>query len=459
MNRFSLIAAAAVLGAAVVGVALFAGGAPNNQPAPTPAAVAATPAPSASISPSASADAKAAVVARRHLVRSGPRRARDRRRQRVPAPGHGHGCRVRDAQRPGQAAPLGGARRQRRRHAHRGVRPRHRAGTTPARTSGSLSAAAPCSRSQQRRPVRRARLGVRGHLVEGRVQDRADVPRRPRGRHVRLAVLPPGPQPGERLGAAVRRDRLHRARGMGELGRLAEPVPAHAIDELCGRGFVRWRSVRRRPRGRRVREGGSGLQDGSCSRRRPAVGQTVAEPGAVDRGLDDVETTAAAPITIDGTRGGCSTAARGERPRRAQGRPGVRRGAGRCWGERRRAFASPSPWVSLRLVLLDAGGSVPAVVIDDRNDTLGEDPARYQALEDAAMPSWSRSPSSSRWRQPARRPRLRLAGSNPRSAPRSTKCRRRAPSWCWLPAVNERRSKDVVGVWRARHRNHAGGGP
>ena len=42
MNRISLIAVAAVLAAAVVGVALYAGGAPNNQPAPTPAAATAS---------------------------------------------------------------------------------------------------------------------------------------------------------------------------------------------------------------------------------------------------------------------------------------------------------------------------------------------------------------------------------------------------------------------------------
>ena len=60
MNRFSLIAAVAVLGAAIVGVALFAGGAPNNQPAPTSAPVDA--------SPSASADASQTATAPAALV-------------------------------------------------------------------------------------------------------------------------------------------------------------------------------------------------------------------------------------------------------------------------------------------------------------------------------------------------------------------------------------------------------
>jgi len=40
----------------------------------------------------------------------------------------------------------------------------------------------------------------------------------------------------------------------------------------------------------------------------------------------------------------------------------------------------------MRLILLDVGGTVLAVVIDDRNDGLGQDPTRYQSLEDAAMP-------------------------------------------------------------------------
>ena len=284
MNRFSLIAAAAVLGAAVVGVALFAGGAPNNQPAPTPAALAATPAPSASTSPSASADAKAPSS----LVGTWFGPGRD-----VPGIVGGSGSRLlitdtgvafgtpNDQGRPLLSAELVGSDR---RHAQRDVGSRLLCSDRHRRVQWSLSArgtvlavTAPATRAPSA-PQRSRAPGGRPGARSGRrasATSRPDVPR--------SSSVPDHNQASEwgplfgGIGYTVPEGWANSADWPSRF--MLTPSTSYA-DE----GFVRWRSVRRRPRGRRIRPARrsppgrvvwhEGRRGGQADRRRP---------GAVDR--------------------------------------------------------------------------------------------------------------------------------------------------------------------------------
>ena len=391
MNRFSLIAAAALLGAAVVGVALFAGGAPNNQPAPTPAAVAATPAPSASTSPSASADAKAPSS----LVGTWFGPGRD-----VPGIVGGSGSRLlitdtgvafgtpNDQGRALLSAELAGS-----------------AGDTLSVTSGLGSCAASETGTYQwTLSASGTVLAVtssgdqcaeRATAFEGTWWKAACkigptcLGNLEAGTYASQFFRPDHNQASEwgplfgGIGYTVPEGWANSADWPSRF--LLTPSTSYADEDSSGGGpfgVVHEVAV--------YAKVGAALEDGSCpSTVDPAAGQTVAALEQWIAGLDDVETTAAAPITIDGHKGRmldlrlrpeATTTCPGE------ARPSVEVLAGAGAPSDGKHGIPLFLGERMRLVLVDVGGSVLAVVIDDRNDTLGEDSARYQALEDAAMP-------------------------------------------------------------------------
>ena len=391
MNRFSLIAAAAVLGAAVVGVALFAGGAPNNQPAPTPAAVAATPAPSASTSPSASADAKAPSS----LVGTWFGPGRD-----VPGIVGGSGSRLlitdtgvafgtpNDQGRPLLSAELAGS-----------------VGDTLSVTSGLGSCAATDTGAY------RWSLSASGTVL---AVTRSGDPCAERASAFEgtwwKAACKIGPTCLGDLEAATYASQFFRpdhnqASEWGPLfGGIGYTVPegwansadwpsrflltpstSYADEDSSGGGpfgVVHEVAVYARP--------GAARQDGSCEQKvDAAVKPTVAELERWIAGLPDVVTTAAAPITIDGhqgrmldlhLRGGTTATCPAETGPSVELLAGTGEpsdgayGVGLFEGER------------MRLILLDTGGAVVAIVIDDWNDALGPDVGRIQTHLDAAMP-------------------------------------------------------------------------
>jgi len=391
MNRFSLIAAAAVLGAAVVGVALFAGGAPNTQPAPTPAAVVTTPAPSASAAPLTSADATAPSS----LVDTWFGPSRD-----MPGIVGGSGSRLlitdnglafgtpNDQGRALLSAELAGS-----------------VGDTLTVTSGLGSCAASDTGTYQwSLSASGAVLAVtssgdpcaeRATAFEGTWWKAAckigptclgDLEA---GTYASQFFRPDHNQASEwgplfgGIGFTVPEGWANSADWPSRF--ILTPSTSYADEDSSGGGpfgVVHELVVYAKP--------GAALQDGSCGLKADAaVKPTVAELERWIAGLPDVVTTAAAPITVDGHQGrmldlhlraGTTVRCPGET------QPSVEVLAGT--GE-----PSDGPYdvglfegERMRLILLDTGGAVVAIVIDDRNDALGPDVGRFQSLLDAAMP-------------------------------------------------------------------------
>ncbi len=419
MNRFSLIAAAAVLAAAVVGVALFAGGAPNNQPAPTPAAVAATPAPSASTSPSASADAKAPSS----LVGTWFGPGRD-----VPGIVGGSGSRLlitdtgvafgtpNDQGRPLLSAELAGS-----------------VGDTLTVTSGlgscaetdtgtyqwSLSASGtvlavtssgdPCAERASAFEGTWWKAACKiGPTCLGDLEAGTYASQFFRPDHNQASEW--GPLFGG-IGYTVPEGWANSADWPSRF--LLTPSTSYADEDSSGGGpfgVVHEVAVYAKVRQPLCRT------DPAASTVDPAAGQTVADLEQWIAGLPDVDTTAAAPITIDGHQGRMlDLRLRPERDHDVPGRgQAVRRAAGRCRrAERRQATAfALFQGERMRLILAGHGRLRPG----DRDRR----PQRHPRRGSGAVPG-TRGRRDARRRvvhlqvarsapEPARRPRLRLAG-------------------------------------------------
>jgi hypothetical protein len=392
MNRFSLIAVAAVLGAALVGVALFAGGAPNNQPAPTPAPVAVTPAPSTSPSPSASADATAPSS----LVGTwfGPHHD-------VPGILAGSGSRLTVT----DTGVAFGTPNEQTRPALLSAGVAGSAGDALTLRSGIGSCSADAIGTYH------WRLSENGTVLDLTSDGDTCAARATAFEGTwwkagcRIGPTCLGDLDAGTYGSQFFSADHNQASEWGPLfGGIGFTVPegwansadwpsrfnltpstSYTDEDSNGahpNGVVHEVAVYARM--------AAALRDGSCGATvDPAGGQTVADLERWIAALPDVLTTAAAPITIDGHRGRMLDLRL--RPDATSSCPD----AGKPSVELLTSAGTPSDesygvvlaeGERMRLILLDAGGPITAIVIDDRNDTLGEDPARYQALEDAAMP-------------------------------------------------------------------------
>jgi hypothetical protein len=386
MNRFMLVAAAAVLAAALVGVAVFAGGARNNQPAPTPV-VAPTPVASPTVSQPATAPASliGTWLGSDHAVAG-------------IEPGSGSRLEITDT-----GLAFGPPNRQ-------GVN------VVSAALAGSAgdtltvrSDSGPCAASDT--GSYRWSLSASGNSLA--ITSGADACTERAAAFAGtwwkagcsigptcLGDLDAGTY-GSQFFSAGHNQANDWAPLFGGIGYtvpdgwsnsedwpsrfMLTPSASYATEDSSGKGpiFIIHEVA--------VYAGlAAAVQDGKCAGGLdPAGGRTVADLERWLRGLPDVVTESAAPITIDGRQGrildlrlrpGTTTACPGSPKASIQlllsgGTPTDEAyGVVLAEGER------------MRLILLDDGGPVTAIVIDDRNDTLGEDPARFQSLLDAAMP-------------------------------------------------------------------------
>ena len=398
MNRFSLIAVAAVLGAAIVGVALFASGARNNQPAPTPAPVAATPTPT----PSTAADASPSASVAPQSGVTPPELAGGWFGSNHVVPGI----------EPGSGSRLG-------------ITETGLAFGPPNRQEITLLSAEVADSGGDTFTVRSG-LGSCAPTDTGTYHWSLSP-----GGNV-LAITSDGDTCAERAAAFAgtwwkagckigptclgdldggtfasqffRPDHNQADQWAPLLGGIGFTVPegwansadwpsrfiltpstSYANEDSSGGGpfgVVHEVAVHANV--------AAALQDGSCGAAiDPNGGETVAELERWIAGLPDVATKAATSITVDGHEG---------RMLDLRIKPGATtscQDAGKPFVELLTATGTPADGTHgvglaqgerMRLILLDVGGTVLAVVIDDRNDGLGQDPTRYQSLEDAAMP-------------------------------------------------------------------------